>query len=402
MSIINSGGYYFASSHHGPGGTPLLEWVEGEPRIYHDRDWSDHTYYYLEIKDGEALGHHQLRTILDSQVLRDIRDANSDVYLVINNSHEAFLSVVDPIYRHVIMGHNIPEHKLIIMSGSFDLVQEIDRVANKYKLQSCKAELVMDFEGNAHYDYHVATEEETWLQPNTLHHGPYEKKFLNFNRRWRLHRPTFVMLLKHYGILDQGFVSLAPSDCGNSWNHELWMTIMNMHQRFPDITYIAHQLKEELMEMPDLYLDTPDLVYNHAPIDANAEHNRLYEQSYFSLVSETHYYMSHKGYEPTRFLSEKAWKPILFKHPFIMISTPNILSCLKQIGYKTFDGIIDESYDSILDDGQRMLAIVEETKRLASFTDEQRNEFIDQCKEICEYNFNVLTSKSQFTHRLNF
>ena len=399
MSLLNPDGYYFISSHEGPQSSPTCEWRDSAPFIYTQRNWDDAEYYYLEFKDGEAFRTTQLRHIL-SGFVKQLRDPNINVKLVLNNSHEAFLSVVEPIYRYVILGHNIPAEKIILMTGSFDMVEEVNRVAEYYGKDAVKVELVMDFETNARHAYDVLLEEGNWNPPVTQHDRAREKRFLNFNRRWRLHRPTLVMLMKQYGILDKGFVSLAKSDCGNDWN-TMSEAILAMHQDFPDITYVAYHMRDELLKMPDLYLDEGDLVTNRADIVLTPEHNRLYEQSYFSVVSETHFYMSHKGYEPTRFLSEKAWKPILFKHPFIMVSTPHILPCLRQIGYQTFDGIIDESYDKIENDGDRLMAVTQEIHRLSVMSHDEIAKVTAECKEVCDHNFNVLINKTQFIHKLN-
>ena len=69
--------------------------------------------------------------------------------------------------------------------------------------------------------------------------------------------------------------------------------------------------------------------------------------------------------EHSVFFSEKVFKPIAFKHPFILIAPPGSLSALKSLGYKTFSGLINESYDQERDDDvKRLIAILEETKRL--------------------------------------
>ena len=402
MSVINHDGYYWASSHDGPNHTPILEWREGAPKIYDTRDFSDAEYYYMEFKDGDSLGTFQLRKVLGPELFMKIRKKDTDTYLVLNNSHEAFLSVVEPLYQHIILGMGLPPEKVILMTGSFDIMQEVERVRERYDRDAVKVELCLDFEDTARSHYVVLREQGRWNPPKTMHNGPYKKKFLNFNRRWRLHRPTFVMMLKNAVILDEGFVSLAHSDCGTKWDEDLWSTIVSMHQDFPHIVSMAYDMREELMQMPELYLDQTDLVTNRAAIHITNAHNHLYEQSYFSLVSETNYYTSHEGYEASRFLSEKAWKPILFRHPFIMISTPGILSALRQIGYKTFEGVIDETYDTLQDDGLRLEAIIRETQRLCAFDDQERQDFIEGCKPILDHNFQVLSSKRQFHYRLNY
>ena len=84
------------------------------------------------------------------------------------------------------------------------------------------------------------------------------------------------------------------------------------------------------------------------------------------------------------------------QHPFVLITIPNSLDVLKELGYKTFSPWIDESYDKELDDTKRMLMIVEETKRLCNLSPDQLAEFLIAMREICLHNYNNLMSKRDF------
>jgi len=64
---------------------------------------------------------------------------------------------------------------------------------------------------------------------------------------------------------------------------------------------------------------------------------KIYNQSWFSIVAETRYNQN--------FFTEKTAKPLLAKKLFIIIGAQGALRDLRTIGIKTFDGIIDESYD---------------------------------------------------------
>jgi hypothetical protein len=64
-------------------------------------------------------------------------------------------------------------------------------------------------------------------------------------------------------------------------------------------------------------------------------------------------------------LTEKTLRPIACGKPFILAATAGSLQYLRNYGFETFDGLIDESYDAILDSGERLNAIVKEMKRIA-------------------------------------
>jgi len=87
--------------------------------------------------------------------------------------------------------------------------------------------------------------------------------------------------------------------------------------------------------------------HRHVPIN-------LYQDSYCHLVIETLFDADQSG---GAFLTEKTYKAIKFGQPFVIIGTAHSLRTLREQGYKTFDNVIDNSYDEITDNTQRWLAI---------------------------------------------
>jgi len=67
----------------------------------------------------------------------------------------------------------------------------------------------------------------------------------------------------------------------------------------------------------------------------------LYNQSYYSIVAET---SDHSTYSQ---FTEKVAKPIIGRRPFVVFAGYRYLRNLRRLGFKTFNGIIDESYDEI-------------------------------------------------------
>jgi hypothetical protein len=129
----------------------------------------------------------------------------------------------------------------------------------------------------------------------------------------------------------------------------------------------------------------------------------FFENSYFSVVTETLYYphyaapnQVYTGHVPALiglFLTEKTYKPIAMKHPFILLAPQHSLRMLRERGYKTFSPFIDESYDEIKNDELRLKAVVEEVKRLSK---SDLVEFTYQIKDIVEHNEKVLRNQTVF------
>lgn len=122
-----------------------------------------------------------------------------------------------------------------------------------------------------------------------------------------------------------------------------------------------------------------------------------YNDSYFSLIHETIFYdtsFNNSGHIPTLFLTEKTYKAIAAKHPFIIAQRPGILQALREQGYRTFSPFIDESYDLIDDDIARLHAIRDEVLRLSRYTDDEWLEFQHNVKAIVDHNFELLRSRT--------
>lgn len=88
----------------------------------------------------------------------------------------------------------------------------------------------------------------------------------------------------------------------------------------------------------------------------------MYNQSYFNIVVETDI-----DYTDNFFLTEKTIKSLMTGMPFVVVTTPNFLNKLRQLGFTTYNTLWDESYDSIMDYKSRLEAIVELCITLGKF-----------------------------------
>ena len=88
----------------------------------------------------------------------------------------------------------------------------------------------------------------------------------------------------------------------------------------------------------------------------------VYNNTAYSIVAETDTENSFS------FFTEKIAKPLLTKRLFIVFSGYKYLENLRKLGFKTFDGIIDESYDLIENTEDRFQAICNEVTRINNFS----------------------------------
>lgn len=101
-------------------------------------------------------------------------------------------------------------------------------------------------------------------------------------------------------------------------------------------------------------------------------------------------------YDDTLFVSEKTYKAIGFKHPFIVLGWPGTIKLLRDRGFKTFHPWINETYDKEEDDATRMEMVFNEIKRLCAFTPEQWIEWQTALKDIVEHNYELLRTRKDF------
>lgn len=118
--------------------------------------------------------------------------------------------------------------------------------------------------------------------------------------------------------------------------------------------------------------------YNNA--SASITNGKFSHSALWHVVTETIYY------EEKLHLTEKIFKPIVLKRPFILVGSVGNLAYFKNYGFKTFDRWIDESYDDEPDPDIRMLMITNEIKKLCSLPHHELLQMYEEMKPTLEYN----------------
>lgn len=365
----------------------------------------DQDYYYYEFKHSNAFSLFPITELIPANDFQRLK--NGEIKLVINNSHESFHIIVEGLYQELILKAGIPSEQIVLMSESADILFEIRKYSNLYNVKEIKCvwTRIMEFDIKCNKQLMMAV--DGYTEPNTLQHKVYNKKFINFNRRWRLHRPVLVGLLYATNLLSEGYVSMASSDDNRSWE-TVWANMLSCHANTPEIVELFKNNEHAILNMPNLYIDTNDLVTNRAILESSTDY--LYENTYFSVVSETNYYTSDRFEDGLpyysyhgfgRHLTEKVFKTIANKHPALLVSPPHSLIKLRELGYKTFSPWIDESYDLELNDSKRMLKVIAEIKRLCELSPDMLSDFLTNVKPICDYNQQILLNQTTFLTQLN-
>jgi hypothetical protein len=197
------------------------------------------------------------------------------------------------------------------------------------------------------------------------------KTYACLNKRIRPHRVWFYYYLYNSGLLNDGLVSMNEFD--KHW--------YNWEGKF----FENDQLDECSGILPLLVYDTPNNTF-----DDNIYINRFPEQvvkdTFFTVVSEAHCGDS----DQTMFLSEKTFKVIGCRHPFLIMGNKDSMNMMRKIGYKTFDGFIDEGFD-ILPTHERLNYIIDSIRKTTMIKD--KIEWYKSMENIIEHNYNTLIDK---------
>ena len=219
--------------------------------------------------------------------------------------------------------------------------------------------------------------------------GPKDKKYLCFNKVCRPHRSMLLENLLRNDLVKESFYSFFnfTEDYSNWYNN-----IDNMNDYFYAIKANKHLFPLKLNITEE----------RHNPTDTVIEDFYYTDNSYFSVVNETVYFTKDQSPLPCEyignsvFFSEKVFKPILMKHPFVLVGRDGTLKALRDIGFKTFHPFIDETYDTMQDDIQRMDAIVNEIKRLCSLGTDEWVSIQRSINDVLDYNFEHLKNDQRF------
>ena len=195
---------------------------------------------------------------------------------------------------------------------------------------------------------------DQWVQRDIKVNHAFENKaatFLSYNRVVKSHRCHLVAELIANNLVAGNMISFVPE--GEAYPG----VVKSAESIVDDCGYLSQEQKDRYKPLlaQRLVIDDYDVTKPQGPVVSNH-----YEQSMISIVTETTYENGDV------FLSEKTWKTIAHAHPFILVGPANSLEKLRQFGFKTFAPFINESYDSIVDNNQRMAAIVAEIKRISS------------------------------------
>jgi len=201
-----------------------------------------------------------------------------------------------------------------------------------------------------------------YAQHHNWHKSSNTTLFLIYNRAWsgtREYRLKFADLLVEHNLIDHCCTSVGFTD-------------NNVH--YQDHVFNNSQWKPT-NHLEDFFSEN----FTNSCYSADFDFSN-YTSTEIEVVLET-------LFDDTRLhLTEKTLRPIACQQPFILVATHGSLDYLKSYGFKTFDGIIDETYDTIVDPAKRLESVINTMKTISSWTNDERRLKMKQLYKIAEYN----------------
>lgn len=211
-------------------------------------------------------------------------------------------------------------------------------------------------------------------------HKPYQ--FLFLNGRTRPHRKFLWHRLREQGLLDRALWTMMEGRGSGTAVLQLPRAGRDIMADITPIQVLPAEYEVARYRQPAPVLPRNDTDYIKFDVFDNQWGEIYleiapYRDTYFSLVTET--VLEY----PWSFFTEKIAKPLAIGHPWIAATNRGFYRDLRDLGFRTFDHVIDESFDEIDHDQSRMERIVEVIQDLEN---QSMVEFLSACEDVCKYN----------------
>lgn len=270
---------------------------------------------------------------------------------------------------------------------------------------SVEKQIICDHYGFAHLDYffHIFAAADWFRGHEYLSNNikpkdrTLNKTYITFNRLTsgeRIYRSLFVNELCKHKLLEYGHVSFSK-DCpdGGDFAENLLAGIKN--QKIDD--RLVTEAIDNISTLPELRIDFNG---QHIPNQSMVLSPLLQlMESFIFVVTETCYW------QDKTHLTEKIFKPIVLRMPFILVGCVNNLAYLRSYGFRTFGEFWDEGYDTIEDPIERIQAIAKILKTISGLSPAQQKNMLLDMQPILDHNYNLFNDpnfvKREWTHLIS-
>lgn len=303
-------------------------------------------------------------------------------HIIVDMSVEAFMNQqhIRTMTSYFRDSCNLPLNKIIYLTGAMNAKKLYNEYCEQYRVPNDEYNRINIIEyPSSQSVYAGQIERKELIEPMYDISKIPEKIFLLWNRRFRKHRSILTLGLNKLGLVDKSYVSFClrdPETKDNAFPAILDYNELNYYGITQD------DVNEFCKKLP-LVLDGETNIVNMCE-DRDFATRPYYQNSLVSIITETNFSL------PEVTLTEKSFKPIKEKHPFIIVGVPGVIESMKSLGYKTFSDFWSEDYDTIKDDRMRMQRILNICNEISKWTTEQQLDFKRKVQPILEHNWQLL------------
>ena len=194
----------------------------------------------------------------------------------------------------------------------------------------------------------------------------------------RPHRIDLINFLNKNNFLDKGHITMF----NQVFDNDVYLSSKNIHSN-------------SLGFNPDELIPLGKDLKSYNGISPTFAINDVKSMnSYYQIITASIYDEDVLSDKFHVFFNEKIWKSIITLNPFIFIGQYKTLECLRNMGFKTFNPFIDESYDDIKGWKNKKNVIFREIKRLNSMSRKEIHDWYWNMKDILIHNYNRLSEYS--------
>ena len=301
--------------------------------------------------------------------------------LLLSDCHESY-DVEEKTYKKInvlLQNANIKNKCIIIFNNSWTRLPIFDTGNN---ITTCRFNY---FESVARNQFNINNINKIkTTRFNNIFLQNIKHKFICLNRMPRGHRVLFLLLLQRENLLNDFLWSLPDINVDDIFDkktftlNEVWS---DQERNFVHNGTTSIERKQFNTLLPSV-VDVSKFTNNHW----NTLNDQFITSTGIYVVTETLF----SGDNTNCFFTEKIFKPIFYKMPFIVVGTSHFLQYLHQSGYKTYNSIWCEDYDLCQNDIDRLLLIVKLIKSINKLTQTEFSKLLLETAYINAYNYTRL------------
>jgi hypothetical protein len=330
--------------------------------------WADEDFYDFglhDIRPGAIYVIGRAQFNFNKQRIRELVESDT-IKVVLCNPAEGSQTLASHCTTVHLCEDLVKQNKILLVGGG-----EMDS-SWPYLLYDSFLPKILDYEENTQA---LTRSQEIYTKIDK----PY--RFLFLNGRTRTHRKYLMERFRLSGLLNQSLWSWLDLTVGYSKDIRLIhngvdligqphaVKLLPSHYEYD--TY-KDRIQDFKSDKQFVKYDLFDNEWGEIYINADA-----YIDTYFSVVTETVF-----DY-PYSFRTEKIWKPVAMAHPWIAVANQGYYRDMHNLGFRSFGHLIDETFDHIENNQDRIDRIGQVVEDLCR---QDLAQFLKECYTVCKYN----------------